>query len=279
MNSYPYIPGSGLVPSESLSRFLPPIPDGVTTHWLEETIQLPQQETWIVDPFCASPRLVIETARAGWRILVAANNPIHRFLLETYAQPPNQETFQSVMAILSSVHRGNERLERHIRSLYEISCVECQENLEVDAFLWEKDASIPYGYLAECKACGAKGERNLRPEDANKVEKFSISGLHRARAMERVVSLSDPDRIHVEEALSVYLPRALYILFTLLNKIDSLSFSQEQRTALEALFIHIFDTSNNLWAYPSKRARPRQLITPTKFKEINIPRIHKHITI
>jgi hypothetical protein len=212
----------------------------------------------------------METARTGWRILVAANNPIHRFLLETYANPPALEIFQSVMAILSSEHRGNERLESHIRSLYEISCMDCQEKLEVDAFLWEKDASIPYGYQAECKSCGAKGERDLYPEDANKAENFSASGLHRARAMERVVSFSDPDRIHVEEALSVYLPRALYVLFTLLNKIDSLSLTHQQRTAVEALFIHIFDESNNLWAYPGKRARPLQLITPTKFKEINI---------
>jgi len=270
MNSFPYIPGSSPVPDEPLSRFLPPIPVGVTTHWLEKTIHIPQEQVWIMDPFCASPRLVIETAQAGWRILVAANNPIHRFLLETYANPPDPDTFQSVMAILSSLQRGNDRLESHIRSLYEISCIECQEKLEVDAFLWEKDAHTPYGYQAECKACGAKGERNLLPEDANKAERFSVSGLHRARAMERVVSLSDPDRIHVEEAVSVYLPRALYVLFTILNKIDSLSLTQEQRTAVEALFIQIFDASNNLWAYPGKRARPRQLITPTKFKEFNI---------
>jgi hypothetical protein len=74
----------------------------------------------------------------------------------------------------------------------------------------------------------------------------------------------------VEEALSVYLPRAVYCLFILLNKLDGLSIPTPHRTALHALMLNAFDSANTLWAYPTERSRPRQLVTPSRFRENNI---------
>ena len=59
---------------------------------------------------------------------------------------------------------------------------------------------------------------------------FSSSGLHKARALERVVASTDQDRIHVEQALSVYIPRALYALITIINKIEGLNISQQVKS-------------------------------------------------
>jgi hypothetical protein len=41
-----------------------------------------QPGTWLLDPFGFAPQLAIEAARSGYRVLVTANNPITRFLLE-----------------------------------------------------------------------------------------------------------------------------------------------------------------------------------------------------
>ncbi|MBE9524600.1 MAG: hypothetical protein IMY76_05840, partial [Chloroflexi bacterium] len=92
----PYYPG--LTPSkpEPLGRYLPPIPEGVATNWLRahfphpnagKNLQKGDSHAWVLDPFGTSPRLAVEIARAGYRVLVAANNPVNRFLMELEADP------------------------------------------------------------------------------------------------------------------------------------------------------------------------------------------------
>jgi len=94
--------------------------------------------------------------------------------------------------------------------------------------------------------------------------------LHRARALERVAAVDDPDRRFVAEALDIYLPRALYALITLINKLDGLPPSDTNRRLLSALLLSACDQANTLWAYPVARARPRLLATPPRFRENNI---------
>src|SRR3990170_8581162 len=94
-HSINYLPGRGFNNSEPLARYLPPIPDGVVSSWLLKNVL---QGSWILDPFCASPRLAVEAARAGYRLLVAANNPIARFLLEMASTPPTADEFRSALA-------------------------------------------------------------------------------------------------------------------------------------------------------------------------------------
>lgn len=270
MNGYPFIPGESPPPPEPLARFLPPVPRGVVTQWLQSIVNTAEQGSWMLDPFGSSPRLAIEAASAGWRVLVAVNNPILRFLLEMYATSPERSAFQAALAELGAAMRGSERLEPHLRSFYTVTCRDCETLVEVDAFLWERDASAPYAYLANCSACGATGERPILPVDAHRAQTFAASGLHRARAIERVASANDPDRVYVEEALTVYPPRAIYSLFTLINKLDGLTIADEHRRALQALILTACDSANTLWAYPTERTRPKQLLTPPRFRENNV---------
>ena len=44
--------------------------------------------SWLLDPFGFSPRLVLEAARAGYRVLVTVNHPTTRFLLERASVKP-----------------------------------------------------------------------------------------------------------------------------------------------------------------------------------------------
>ena len=260
-------------PQEPLSRYLPPMLDGVASAWLSERLPIKPGDSdppWVLDPFGASPRVCAEAARAGYRVLVAANNPISRFLIEMAANPPSVADLQAALAELASSSRGDERMEPHIRGLYQTQCQGCSQTVTAEAFLWEKGAPAPYARLYICPACGSSGEFPATSADIERARPFASGGLHRARALERVASADDPDRQHAEEALSVYLPRAVYALFTLINKLDGLNLPHARRDLLAAMLLYACDQGNTLWQYPPRRERPRQLSVPPKFRENNI---------
>lgn len=273
LSDVPFYSGITPVNPGPLARFLPPYLEGSAGAWLDEhlPVQPGQAEApWILDPFGASPRVDIEAARLGYRVLVSANNPIARFLLEMAANPPSEADLQAVLAELAVSSKGEERMEPHIRSLYSTSCNQCSQPVMVEAFLWEKGASGPFARLYSCPNCGAAGEFPALPSDAERARHFATVGLHRARALERIAPADDPDRVHAEEALSVYLPRAVYALFTMINKLDGLNLAHPRRDMLAALLLTACDQANTLWQHPSRRERPRQLTVPPRFRENNI---------
>ena len=145
----PYEPGS-LAPAGSgpLARYLPPLPPGMVSGWLRR--QAPERVppgVWLFDPLGASPAMVLEAALAGYRVLVACNNPILSFMIETLASAPDSGDFQSVLAALAASRRGEERLEAHIQSLYETECDDCGATVPAQAFLWRKDESQPFARI------------------------------------------------------------------------------------------------------------------------------------
>ena len=264
-----FISGHAPASSGPLSRYLPPLPQGIAAAWLAKTLPAGSGERpWVLDPFGASPQTVLEAARAGFRVIVAANNPVARFLMELSANPPSEAELRLALADLASSYKSEERIEPHLRSLYLTRCARCGQEVSAEAFLWEREAAAPFARIYRCPHCGDAGERPTTEEDAARAARFSAGGLHRARALERVAPLNDPDRDHAEEALSVYPPRAVYALFTLINKLDS--FSSSRRANLAALLLAACDQANALWPYPSGRARPRQLTTPARYRENNV---------
>ena len=85
MDPLPYIPGMRPGNPGLLARFLPLIEEGTVSAWLAS--RLPAG-SWLLDPFGTSPRLALEAARLGYRVLLTANNPIARFLVEMAACAP-----------------------------------------------------------------------------------------------------------------------------------------------------------------------------------------------
>ncbi|MGE5221486.1 MAG: hypothetical protein ACM3PY_03555 [Omnitrophica WOR_2 bacterium] len=262
-----YISGQNPPRHGPLSRYLPPLAEGMVAPWLNRNAPA---GSWILDPFGSSPRLAVEAAQAGYRVLVAANNPVSRFLMEMSAHPPAEAALHAALADLAVAHRGEERIEPHIQSVYLTECNQCNRPVMAEYFLWERGAPGPYARFYRCPYCHDSGERPATKGDSERAAHFSSGGLHRARALERVVSITDPDRPHVEEALQVYLPRAVYVLFTLINKLDGLSLTPEQRVFLQALILAAADQANTLWPHPTTRERPRQLTIPPRFRENNI---------
>jgi hypothetical protein len=265
--SIPYLPGTSPSKPEPLSRYLPPVPEGVISSWLQKNVT---QGSWILDPFGASPRIALEAARTGYRALVTANNPITRFLLEMMADPPQAEELKSALAELAASFVGNERTEPHIRHLYNTYCARCGQSVSADYFIWEQGNPSPSTRSYTCPNCGDSGEHPCSLYDVELSSKFSGSGLHKARALERVVASTDQDRIHVEQALSVYIPRALYALITIINKIEGLNISTRGRKNIYALLLYAFDRANAMWRVPPQKERRRQLTIPRHFRENNV---------
>lgn len=262
-----YHPGETNNQNYPLARFLPRLPRGATRAWLKENIE---PGSWVIDPFGVSPQLAIEAAKAGYKILVTANNPIARFLIEMAATPPSKEDLVSVLANLASAKRGDERMEPHILELYKTECDNCGLGVFADAFLWEKDSDYPYARIYTCTSCEHAGEFPANQADIQRAESFDKSGPHRARALERVASLDSPNREHVEEAMDAYLPRSIYALFTLINKLDGLGLSEQDSDLIIALLLTACDKGNTLWQVSGGRERPKQLTTPSRYFEHNI---------
>jgi hypothetical protein len=186
------------------------------------------------------------------------------------AQPPSEEEMQSALAELGASRRGDERLEAHILSLYITQCPECDSETTATAFIWERDATAPFARVIDCQACGHQGEHPTDEADLERAAAFQRGGPHQARALERIAPRGDPDRAHAEEALSAYLPRAVYALFTIINRLDGINVPPEKRRLLQALVLSACDRANTLWAHSSSRLRPKQLSTSPQFREHNL---------
>jgi len=270
----PYLAGKLPPPPFPLGRYLPWVGEGVASGWLRERVA---PGAWVLDPFGAAPRVSLEAARAGYRVLVAAHNPVARFLIEMAAGAPDESEWRAALAELAAAYKGEarpggERLEPHLQGLYRTECNRCGQTVFAEAFIWEKQAAAPLACIYKCPRCGdtTAGEHPITPGDAERAAAFAANSLHRARALERVAPLNDPDRVHAEEALEMYLPRAVYALFTLINKLDGVSLTPTRRRCLQALILTACDQANTLWPYPAGRERPRQLSTPPRFRENNV---------
>lgn len=263
-----FVTGQGAPPSYPLGRYLPLLPAGMVSAWLQANVA---PGSWVLDPIGAHPQLSLEAARSGYRILIASNNPVLTFLLENLAAAPPRAEFEAALAALASSKHGEERLERHIQSLYLTSCAACGSSVPAQAFIWQKEPLQPIRRIYQCRACGDEGERPVTSQDLERLALFGSDVLHRSRALARVVAENAPQhKEQVEEALKTYLPRPLNILTTLINKIDTLQISAERRKLLTALLIQVCDEANTLWQYPTTRPRPRQLTVPAQFRENNL---------
>ena len=264
----PYIPGSAPPPELPLGRFLPPISEGMALAWCRENLQ---PGDWVLEPFGFNPLMIIEIAAAGYPALVTVNNPIHAFLLDVLASAPQADELTAALQDLAIASKGDERMEPYIRSLYQVNCANCHRQIEANAFLWKKDAKQPFAAQVDCPFCGARGERNLTDEDQESLTRLPPKDLHLARALNRIAERDDVAlRSQVNNILNAYPDRSLIILQTIINKLEGLEQTPRRRQLLIALILSAADQGNTLWAHPSPRNRPRQVIVPAVYQERNL---------
>jgi hypothetical protein len=263
----PFIPGYLTSESLPLGRYLPPLPPGMVHAWLDQNVSPGE---WILDPMGSTPAIALEAARAGYRVLVASNNPVHSFLLEVLSSAPSKAEFQAALAEIASTRRGDDRLENSLQSLYLTECVNCSQEISAHAYLWKRDEKMPYARVYACPHCGDEGERPVADIDLHRLTQLGSDQLHRSRALGRVSIEKDLAHARASEALSIYLPRPLDFLLTLINKIDGLNSSPERKQLLQTLALIAADEGNTLWPWPTGRTRPRQLNIPPQFREANL---------
>jgi hypothetical protein len=264
--NYPFYPGYQFFENYPLQRYLPPLPDGMLKTWLLQNV--PKGE-WIIDPFGTSPLFDIEAARAGYRVMVVCNNPILQFILKVLAGAFERRDFVSALAELAFEKRENERLETHLRSLYQTQCLSCKQIIDVQAFLWRRGEDAPFARIYRCPHCKDEGERAISSDDLERLSNLGTDTLHRSRALQRV-SLGPADSEDIKEVLDTYLARPLYFIFTLINRIERMQTSVQNKQLLRALLLSVMDEGNTLWSWPSSRVRPKQLSTPPVFRENNL---------
>jgi len=263
----PYLPGSGPPPELPLGRFLPPVPQGMVAAWCRDNLQ---PGCGILEPFGFNPLVSIEIAQAGFPVLVTVNNPIQSFILQVLASAPQQGELVAALQDLAITPKGDDRMEPYIRGLYQVKCADCHRQIEADAFLWRKGEKQPYAVQVDCPFCGTAGEQPITEEALEGMPSLPPSQLHQARALNRITSQNDPLRPQVRNALNAYPVRPLIVLQTIINKLESLEQSPRRRELLTALVLCAADQGNTLWASPSPRERPRQIVVPAVFQEKNL---------
>lgn len=251
-----------------LRRYLPLVPDGLAGSWLKRE-GIPQG-TWIMDPLGANPLLSLDAAAAGYKVLVAINNPILQLILEVTAGAPKREDFVSILADLAAVRRGNDRLEPHIQSLYLNECPICHRSIPASTYYWRRGQNTPFMSVIICPICGTSEIPDPGDPDVL-TEVYNRQALTQSRAVERANPLSDVQKASVQEIIACYTPRALYGLFTLFNRSESISLPENQQQLLAALLLSACEESSNLWAYPpGERSRPRTISVSPEYREKNI---------
>ena len=257
-----------------LDRFLPPYYPGSMAAWLQRLVP---PGSLVLDPFGQDPYVILELARAGYRVLVTANNPIAAFILEVMASAPTPEEISEAVHALSAVRSAEGlSLEDQINAYYQFDCPnpECQQadpksKLQTEYLIWAANAPEPELAFGSCPNCGKQAEYPLTPEMLASREPLPSLGMLKARLLERAANPGDPLRELMMEVISFYPHRSLASLQAMLSRLESPTLTPRQGTLLRALILSTADRVNQLWAHPGGRSRPRQLLRAPLFQELN----------
>jgi hypothetical protein len=253
-----------------LDRYLPPYFPGRAVNWVN-TFAPPG--SMILDPFGQDPFSVLELARAGYRVLVTSNNPIPAFILEILASAPSAAELGDALLALANIRMPDgKRLEDYIASFYRLPCPnpDCQDLAEITRFIWNEEHEQPVSAFVRCLRCGFDEEIELTPEHFSQLPALPSYTAHKVRALELSSGLNDPLRPVMEEVIKFYSQRALVLLQLTLSRVNNADLPDRLRNLIKALLLTSADQVNQLWAYPLGRNRPRQLIRPPIYQEINL---------
>jgi hypothetical protein len=245
-----------------LARFLPPVAEGVAATYAE---RFTAPNAVVVDPFGQSPRVALELARLGRKVIVTTNNPTLRLALGVALSPLPAQTLRLALTRLADARTATERVENYVRGLYRSTCPHCDNTVEVDAFEWDHEALTEKHY--HCETCGQERTEPVDAADVELATRHAARGPHYHWALEQIAPGTDPDRDLYADALAIYTPRALSVLFTLTNKSSNLNLDEAERRALDILLLMAYDEA---LVFPASGQRPRSFKVPVRFRERNI---------
>ncbi|HUV15352.1 MAG TPA: hypothetical protein VMW28_02165 [Pelolinea sp.] len=266
-NLLPFRPSHDGLYSPPLSRFLPPLPKGVISDWLESHTQTGDL---VLDPLGANPYLALEAAGSGRRVVSARNNPILWLLLEVLASAPADKEIRSVISKLLLSRQSGITLEAQLKSIYATKCADCGEEIQPLGYVWDENTLTPNAKVYRCPACGEEGEKPVDENDLHNLERLGNIGLQRTRAFQRVALGGDYEKESIEAALDCYLPRAIFTVMLMVNRLDGMNLDKDESRLLQAILVTLFDDANSLWHWPPRDHRHLQLSVPSRFLEKNL---------
>lgn len=266
-NKLAYLPAFKGFYDPPLGRFLPSLPRGVISQWLDENTKPGEL---ILDPLGANPMSAVEAAHASRRVLFARNNPVIWLILEALASAPTEKQLRGLVNKLLLSRHMNETLDSHLQSVYETTCSGCGKKIQPLGYIWEDKAHAPSAKVYTCPQCGDSGEKPVSGQDIQNLERLGKISLHRARAFQRVMQGGDYEKESIEDALDCYLPRAIYVTMLLVNRLEGLVLEMAERRLLQAILVSVFDEATSLWHWPEKDHRHLQLSLPSRFIEKNL---------
>jgi hypothetical protein len=242
MNDYPFFYSSPDAESFPLELYLPKYRAGLIPAWLDHHIS---SRSLILTPFSNSPQAILDAAKAGYRLIVPAHNPILRLLIESMAKPAPKEKLNTALVHLASSTKSGERIKPLVLSLYKTICPQCGGDAFARSFIWSRDQNEPISKICQCRTCGEDTEGDVDSSDITEAKKYSQSSPSHARALTRVSAPDNPIRLQVEIALRSYPARSVYALFTLYNKISGLEKGSTEKRFLELLLLYAFYRSSS----------------------------------
>ncbi len=261
--NYPY---QAEVQNLVLERFIPPYYDGGVNPWLSSFCN---PGDFLFDPFGAHPLLALDAAQIGFNVYVNTPNPILQLALKVFASAPTQKDFNRALAAFSTIKRGDESLEQHLSSLFNSRCPQCGEIVPATAFIWIKDASLPARKIINCPKCRQSGEYDVDAYDIQVLDIVGSAKLHHSRALSSVSDPQNPLLPEIKSMLEIFPLRSLYTILNMTNRIKGNIQEEKNQLLLLALLLNFCDTCNALWDPENKRFRPKQLIVPSVYKEMN----------
>ena len=251
-----------------LARYLPVIPANLITNWLSSR-SLPPGST-VLDPFGTSPLLVLELASAGYRVVTCMFNPVVRMLFTMGIKTYYEKEVRSALEALAGSNKEGRRFDDYILSLYQARCAVCGKELPASEYTWERDIKLPQMVVLDCPVCGVKQEQVAGRFDLQVFDNISTSPLYRSLAIERITGGEAVLKEDARSLVEAYTPRALFVIVSILTKIDRLQLTTDQRRILQLLLLAVLDEGNTLWPLDNPEYRPLQVQTPGRFIEKNL---------
>lgn len=259
-----FVPGKPNKPAGLLSNRFHSIPNAVVRAYLEAYTQTGDL---VVDPFCEGPTVLYQAVRAGCYAIGSSFNPLAMMVARLALSPPTRRHLDTAAARLGDTPRMGVPLYRHIESLYAVRCPRCDEATPADAFTWGRDTATIRHIHWQCQHCGHQAAPPTFG-DKSMGQVIEQQGPHYWYAVDRIAPAGDPLRERAQQLLELYTPRNLYVLSSLIIKIESL-FDDDTQQILKLLLLSCLDTCSSLHSPDSSSMRHR--LRPTAhFLERNV---------
>ncbi|MDO9065515.1 MAG: hypothetical protein Q7U96_00325, partial [Chloroflexota bacterium] len=201
-----------------LARFLAPLPANIAAAYIAA---YSQADELVVNPFCRTPVIALESERLGRRALLADANPLTAFVVRQALCIPAAKDLNTGFTRLAETPKGETPLRNHLRQLYQTTCPRCGQSVIASHFVWSRQLDRPTQKCYHCPTCQQARTEPVNEADLAVTGGFEARGFHYWAIVERLAPPDEESRALVQRLLALYTPRNLYALATLVNKAEA----------------------------------------------------------